>query len=228
MSLVESAVRELYPDKEFNYNASIKYSGKFKPYNANVRLRGRNLIFNLSRNWRTVSKEIRIGLIQELLVKVVRDKSFKRTSSMDLYTIFIKKAEIAAPKTKIDPFLAVSFERVNEKYFNGMIEKPNLVWHDSSRRLGTYEYGSDTISMTKALRDADQDVLDYVMYHEILHKKYKFVNKNGRNYHHTTQFKNKEKEFKNQAEIERKIKCLRIPRKKRAPRKSFLSRLFFP
>ncbi len=226
MSIVEQAFKELYPEREFQFSSSIKYSGKFKPYNANVRRVGSNLTFSLSRNWKQVSNEIKIGLIQELLLRVMREKSRIRTTSMDLYNIFIKKADIAAPKTRIDPFLEASFDRVNDKYFNGMIDKTNLVWHDSSRRLGTYEYGSDTISITKPLMEADQDMLDYVMYHEMLHKKCKFVSKNGRNYHHTSHFRSKEKEFENQKEIERKLKYLRVPRRQRK-HASLLRRLFY-
>ncbi|MBW2980541.1 SprT-like domain-containing protein [Candidatus Woesearchaeota archaeon] len=224
MKLVERAFKELYPDKELNYNFSLKYSAKFKPYNANVRFRGKTLFFHMSKKWRSVSKEIQIGLIQELLVKVIKDK--RRTSNMDLYNIFIKKAELAAPKTKTDEFLEKSFDRVNERYFYGMIEKPNLVWHNSSNRLGSYEYGSDTISISSALKDID--LLDYVMYHEMLHKKYKFVNKNGRNYHHTGHFKKKEKEFENQQQVERRLKTLRAPRRQVRRNSLFRRLLSFP
>jgi len=37
-----------YTRKEFNYNSSIVYSGRFKPFNANVRMKSNNIIFNLS------------------------------------------------------------------------------------------------------------------------------------------------------------------------------------
>ncbi|MBW2984140.1 DUF45 domain-containing protein [Candidatus Woesearchaeota archaeon] len=226
MNIIERAFRELYPDKEPKYNFSLKYSAKFKPYNANVRLRGNTLIFHMSKKWKSVSKEIQIGLIQELLVKVTKNRG--RTNNMDLYNIFIKKAGLAAPKTKTDEFLEESFNRVNEKYFYGMIEKPNLVWHNSSSRLGTYEYGSDTISITTALRDVDSEILDYVMYHEMLHKKYKFISKDGRNYHHTSHFKNKEREFENQKEVEKRLKHLRAPRRRNKPAGLFKKLFYFP
>jgi len=223
MKLAERAFKELYPDKELKHNLSLKYSAKFKAYNANVRVRGYELMFHMSKSWKSVSKEIQIGLMQELLVKVVKDK--RTTHNMDLYNTFIKKVGSVAPKTKTDPLLEESFERVNERYFNGMMEKPNFVWHPPSNRLGSYTYGSDTISMNDGLRTVDQNILDYVMYHEMLHKKYKFVSKNGRSYHHTSQFKRKEKEFDNQEMIERKIKTLRIPRKRNNVASSWFRRL---
>jgi hypothetical protein len=226
MNLAERSFRELYPDKEPNYNFYLKYSAKFKPYNANVRSRGKDLFFHMSRMWKSVSKEIQIGLIQELLVKITKDR--RRTNNMDLYNIFMKKAELSAPKTKTDEFLEESFNRVNEKYFYGLIANPNFTWHDSTSRLGSYAYGSDTISISRVLRDAEQEILDYVMYHEMLHKKYKFVNKNGRNYHHTNHFKKKEKEFENQGLIEKKLRSLRVPRRKRTTKSLLRRLLYFP
>ena len=104
---------------------------------------------------------------------------------------------------------------VNEAYFFGLIEKPNLVRHNSMRRLGSYEYGSDTMSISEVLLP-DKELLDYVMYHEMLHKKHKFNSKNGRNYHHTQLFRKNEKEFENSERIERELsKVLKTSQRKR-------------
>jgi len=133
----------------------------------------------------------------------------KDTFNTDLYNSFMKKIHIAAPKTNIDLYLEKSFDRINEKYFLGLLEKPNLVWHNSIRRLGSYEYGSDTISISKVL-ESDQNVMEYVIYHEMLHKKLKFNNKNGRCSHHSKKFKALEAEFENSRELEKKISNLII------------------
>lgn len=202
--IAKEALKLLYPEKELKYDLHLKYSSKFKPYNANVKLKENTLEFNLSKKWKTISKEIQIGLIQELLTKILKDK--KETTNTELYNIFMKKIHIAIPKTKTDPILEESFNRVNENYFFGLIEKPNLTWHDSFSRLGSYEYGSDTISISKKLKNAREEILDYIMYHEILHKKHKFENKKERTYHHTAKFKRDEKKFKNQERIEKGLK----------------------
>lgn len=203
MSLIQEAFRKLYPEKELNYEVSLKYSSKFKPYNANVKLSKNKLKFSLSKKWKTISREIQIGLIQSLLVKIIKEK--KKTTNMDLYSIFMKKIHIAVPKTKSDPILEKSFNEVNEKYFYGLIERPNLVWCNSSTKLGSYEYGTDTIAISRIFENEKNEILDYIMYHEILHKKHKFKSKNGRNYYHTREFRKKEKEFENSREIERAI-----------------------
>lgn len=209
--LVEEAFNNLHPEK-LDYNLSLKYSAKFNPYNANVRLRGNKIEFNLSKKWKTVSKEIQIGLVQSLLVKILKNNvKVKNTTNIDLYNIFIKKVHLAVPKTKSDYVLSQSFDRVNEQYFYGLIEKPNLEWHSSINKLGSYEYGSDTISISKILQNKETELLDYIIYHEMLHKKQKFESRGLRNYHHTPEFKRKEKEFENQKEIENKIKMLSGP-----------------
>ncbi len=204
MKLAEQAFNELFPEKNLEeYEFEIKYTGRFKPYNANVRYRSNSLQFNLSRKWKNISKEIQIGLIQGLMLRVFKEKS--NTINMDLYNNFMRSLHISVQKTNTDPILEKSFDEINEKYFFGLLEKPNLVWHNSIRRLGSYEYGSDTISISRVLLD-DSDLMGYVMYHEMLHKKFKFNSSNGRTCHHTREFKEMERKFKNSMEMEQRIK----------------------
>lgn len=203
MSLVSEAFNGLFPEKEFDYVAKVKYSRKFSDYNANVKYRGNYLEFGLSYKWKTVSREIRIGLIQSLLLKIFKEK--KATTNIDLYNLFIKNVHIAAPKYMTDAFLEESFNRVNENFFYGLIEKPNLAWANSVNKLGSYEYGTDTITISKILKNR-KDILDYVMYHEMLHKKHKFSHKKGRSYHHTKEFRIKEKAFPNSELLEQELK----------------------
>ena len=216
MKLAEMAFVDLFPEKKLeDYDFGVKYTDRFKPYNANVRYK-KNFLeinFNLSRKWRSVSKEIQIGLIQSLMLKIFEEK--KNTTNIDLYNSFMKNLHVAVPKTESDPVLEESFNRVNEKYFFGLMERPNLVWHNSIRRLGSYEYGGDAISISEILL-SDMDALDYVMYHEMLHKKFKFNSNNGRTCHHSKEFKEMERKFENSVEMEERIKGL--VRRKRVKR----------
>jgi hypothetical protein len=137
---------------------------------------------------------------------------------------FIKNIHIAIPKDKSDPILEESFKRVNERYFYGLIEQPNLSWgSDSIRKLGSYDYQSDEITISLMFKNTPLEILDYIMYHEMLHKKHKFHNKSGRNYHHTTRFKTDEKAFENSQQVEKEI--AKICRKARITKKRFF--LFF-
>ena len=216
MSIITDAFEDLFPEKNIgDFNFTVNYNDRFKPYNANVKYTRNSFVFNLSKKWKSVSREIQVGLLQELLLKVFKTK--KSTFNIDLYNNFMKKIHIAAPKTRIDSFLEGSFDRINEKYFLGMVEKPNLVWHSSIRRLGSYEYGSDTISISKVLEN-DLNALDYVMHHEMLHKKLKFDSRNGSCRHHTKTFREMERRFENSHEMEERLKSIT----RRAVRKSII------
>ncbi len=204
MDIILDAYKQLYPEKEFSYTAELIYSQKFRPYNANVRLKGQHLTFHFSREWKDISDEIQIGLIQELLVKLIKDK--RKTTSIELYNIFIRNLHVAAPRTELEPELEVSFERVNNEYFAGMVDKPNLSWGSNSfRKLGHYEYATDTIVISTIFRGAEHELVDLIMHHEMLHKKLKFYQTNGRTMHHSPEFRAMEKKFQNFEQAEKKL-----------------------
>lgn len=231
MDIAEQAFRELYPEREFNHTIILKYSDKFKDYNGNIRYypMSRSLKIGLSKKWRTIDSEIRMGMIQELMMKILGGR--RRTKYVDYYNIFMKKVHLAAPKTKSDPLLEESFKMLNERFFFGTMEQPNLVFiGDSKSKLGSYEYGSDTINISLVMKDAQRDLLDYVMYHEMLHKKLKFYNKNGKSFHHTSEFRELEGKFGDVDELEKRLgwhlASKRRTRKVNFEKPSFLQRLF--
>ena len=210
MNLVEQAFKQLFPDKEFIFTAKIIYSRAFNDYNANVKYRGNALEFRLSYLYKDISEEIVIGLLQSLLLRIFKKKA--TTINIELYDKFIRNLPKYSRITKTDPALEASFSRVNEKYFYGFLEKPNLVWGGHTlTQLGSYHYASDTITISRIL-EKDPGLLDYVMYHEMLHKKHKFYSKNGRSYHHTKLFRTKEKEFEDKQAEEKLKKLLRNKR----------------
>ena len=96
------------------------------------------------------------------------------------------------------------------------MEVPNLIWgKESTHKLGSYDYGTDTVTISTILKD-DLELLDYVMHHEMLHKKHKFKSKYGRTHAHTKAFRDDEKKFPNQPILERRLERL-------ARRKKFLN-----
>jgi|TARA_B100001964_G_scaffold182892_1_gene202440 hypothetical protein len=212
--MLTGAVSELYPS--FPYSVSILYSGRFKAYNANVKLRGGQLTFHFSKEWKGVADDIQKGLVQSLLLKIMKGRvkaSVKNTASMDLYDIFLRKLHLVAPKTESDPILLNSFNRVNARFFDGLLELTNLRWGtDSYRKLGSYAYASDTITLSRLLEE-DYELLDYVMYHEMLHKKHKYVRNKTRSHHHTKAFRDDERKFPSWELCEERLS--RIGQKKR-------------
>ncbi len=204
MALVAHAFTLLYPEKEFTYTAHIKYSGKFKPYNARVQLRENHLQFRLSKEWKDVDDEIVIGLIQHLLLRLLGGK--QTTFNINLYHGFLKKLPSVAEADIGDPLLAESFKRVNDSHFSGFMEPASLRWGtESTRTLAHYNLHTDTITVSTIFQNASQHLLDYVMHHEMLHKKHQFTSNGKQSRFHTTAFREDEKKFGNVEAIEKEL-----------------------
>ena len=68
----------------------------------------------------------------------------------------------------------------------------------TARKFGHYESARDTVMLSVSLDDPavlDQ-VVDYVMYHELLHKKHGVKLANGRRMAHTPDFRKDDQSFK--------------------------------
>jgi hypothetical protein len=188
-----------------NRRVELNYSGHFNNYNANVRYTRSHIEFNLSTLWKNVDEDIQSGLIESLVVRMFKLRGIS-TDRMKMYESFMKGLSKYAKSSDHDPELSESFERVNEKFFNGMMEKPNLIFaNESFRKLGSYEYGTNSIYISTVFQNLppeEHKFLDYVVYHELLHKKHTFNVKNGRHQAHTTVFRQDEKKFGENAEEE--------------------------
>ncbi len=91
------------------------------------------------------------------------------------------------------------FDRVNDAYFGGNLDRPRLTWNTriTQVKMGHYDFIRDTvmISVTLDAPDVPDYVVDYVMYHELLHKKLGHQMVNGRHYAHTSAFHEAERAF---------------------------------
>jgi hypothetical protein len=92
------------------------------------------------------------------------------------------------------------FDRVNREYFHGSLEKPQLTWSQkkSYRRLGTYAAQTDTVTISRTFDNGScpDYAIDFIMYHELLHKKMGVKRANSGKHNHTKTFKELEKQFK--------------------------------
>lgn len=203
--IAEEAFRRLFPGREFSLVAELRYSGRFKDFNSIVRKKGNALSFRLSRRWLEVDREIVIGLLQSLLLKILEEKSAP-TMNMELYESFVRNIHLAAPVANSDPRLEQAFARVNERYFQGLVAKPAMVWgKDSFRKLASYDYHTDTVTVSSLFRASPERVLEYLLYHELLHKWLKFRSREGRSVHHTAEFRRRERQFENSAGAEKEV-----------------------
>ncbi len=214
MNLIQESYQRLFPNKEFLYQTYLEYNRRLSSFNANITLH-RNLIkVHLNLQWKDIDEEIKIGLIQHLLGKILKNK--KNTPNIELYHNFIKNIHILTPKKENEPYLDHSFNRINELFFQNEMEKPNIKWGtDSRRKLACYNFHDDTVTISTLFKDAPTHILDYLMYHELLHKHFKFNHKNGRSSYHSPDFKRAELQYPNMKEVEKEINGLLRSKKPR-------------
>jgi predicted metal-dependent hydrolase len=94
-----------------------------------------------------------------------------------------------------------SFQRVNATYFHNEMEKPILTWstRKAKRTLGKYDPQRDAVIISRALDSPviPEEFLDFIMYHELLHKKHGILNTGSQRRVHTPAFKKDEQKFEN-------------------------------
>ena len=104
------------------------------------------------------------------------------------------------------------FEKVNKDYFRGQMEQPQLSWSvkRTYRRLGTYSAQLDQVTVSRTLdnREIPVYVIEYIMYHELLHKKLGVQRANSGKRNHTKAFKELEKQFNYYEEANQYLKTL--------------------
>jgi predicted metal-dependent hydrolase len=95
--------------------------------------------------------------------------------------------------------LSNSFERVNKNYFQGKLRSPHLRWSrkKTKRKYGHFQVDTNTVSISRSLDHPGIPpyVIDYVMYHELLHNYLGIKHIHGRRYVHTPEFRRAEKRF---------------------------------
>lgn len=132
-----------------------------------------------------------------------------------------------------------AFERVNRTYFGGRLDAPKMSWsaRTSKSIMGKYNYTTDTLTINRLLNQDDTPiyVIEFLIYHELLHKALGYQVVNDRRRVHTPNFRKLERAFPRYNEANEYLTALarsehekaqkRKSKKKPAPRrKSFLER----
>ena len=107
--------------------------------------------------------------------------------------------------------LEESFRRVNASYFNSGLKQPELCWSPvrARRLLGSYHERTDRLIISRVFDSQKVPifVLDYLMYHELLHKFLGIGRRcDGRRDIHSPAFRQKEKEFQNYKDAQQFLK----------------------
>lgn len=215
---------ELAKIKNFYEKAFQNYNGKYEINEINVeyysyiginhtiRLRNGKIFVRISDIFKDAPPEVHDALAVILVSKILRRKI--PASANEIYGAYaaneeIRKTAFESKKQKGRKRVTSSkgeiydleeiFRQMNDLYFDGGIKKPTLTWslRGTFRRLGHHDAAHETIVISKSLDDkkVPRYVVEFVVFHEMLHIFHPAKIQNGRRYHHTPVFRRDEKKF---------------------------------
>lgn len=95
--------------------------------------------------------------------------------------------------------LAALFERLNQQYFGGQLQRPHIGWSMRGwrRQFGSYDPGPNQIVLNRRMDrpGVPQFVVEYVLYHEMLHVKHPTRRSGCTLVSHSPEFRSEEKRF---------------------------------
>lgn len=95
--------------------------------------------------------------------------------------------------------LSLIFDDLNRRYFRERLVKPVLTWsaRKTYRILGHHDATHNTIVVSRSLdaKGVPRFVVEYIVFHEMLHIHHPTVHHNGRRYNHTAAFRRDEEKF---------------------------------
>ncbi|HWF92839.1 MAG TPA: hypothetical protein VN684_11180 [Terriglobales bacterium] len=103
--------------------------------------------------------------------------------------------------------LEAIFDDLNIRFFHGLLARPQMSWSQSQarNRLGHYDPAHNAIVISRAFDHprVPQSVLEYIVYHEMLHLKHPVKLRGSRRCVHSAEFQAEEKLFPAAAEAKR-------------------------
>jgi hypothetical protein len=95
--------------------------------------------------------------------------------------------------------LVVLFEQLNERYFARQLERPHIAWSSRTwrRQFGCYDPGPNQIVLNRRMDrpGVPQFVVEYVLYHEMLHVKHPTRRSGCSLISHSAEFRAEEKRY---------------------------------
>lgn len=104
------------------------------------------------------------------------------------------------------------FSRLNRIYFHGRLRRPHLGWTGRQARtlLGRYDPAPQAITISSFLdrQEVPAHVLEFVLFHEMLHMAHRGRLRRHRSHFHTSEFRRAEKRFRHHAAAEAYLRRL--------------------
>jgi len=157
----------------------------------------------------------RIPAIHE---RVYRDYSIKAETqrASDIARRSRGRKLISSPRGRVYDLERV-FDRLNRVYFDNELVRPTITWSQRRTRriLGHHDSVLETITISKSLDSPDVPkwLLEYVMYHEMLHLKHPARMVNGRRVYHPGAFRADERRFPHYEDAQHWLERLSLQRR---------------
>lgn len=235
-------IREYYREALKYYDAKRAVPPidvRFYPYvgiNHTIRIRDGRVFVRIGEICREMPLMPHKGLAYILVGKLMQKRLPK--GARDVYSAYIKSTEVRekaseSKRTRGRKVVTTSkgavydldeiFASLNTQYFADSIEKPVLTWsaNKTFRILGHHDATHGHIAISRSLDAATvpRYVVEYVVYHEMLHIHHPTIHSGGRRYNHTAAFKRDERKFRyfEEAEkwIERNVRKLKKEARRR-------------
>lgn len=212
---------------------------RFYPYaglSSTIRLRRGRVYVRVSDILRQSPHEVLYALACILIGKLYRLKSSKEHErTYREYTLHpsvrdasetVRRSrgykKTTSPRGKVYD-LSEMFSQLNAQYFQGQLERPLLSWSQARARrvLGHHDHVHGTIIISRALDSPriPRFVVEYVLYHEMLHVKHPPRRSSSRTVYHSRQFRSDERRFGQFDEALKWLEKVALPARRR-PRKS--------
>jgi hypothetical protein len=168
------------------------------------------------------------ALAQACAIMLSRGRGKRTNCERDAYDAFVRSipaSDFALPGARRGRKMALStpgrhhslddsFDRVNRRYFKSQLAKPELCWSPvrARRLLGSYHDRNDRLIISQ-LFDSPKvpaAVLDFLMFHELLHKFLGIGRRDdGKRLVHGKDFREIERQFENYDQVQEFLKKLR-------------------
>lgn len=197
---------------------------KYANITSRIRLENNNLTVDISDLLESAPAPI-----QEALAHILVAKLFRRipdASVVARYQRYLNRTEIRRvvhsakrergrklirePKGKTYDLQRV-FEELNFKYFDGLMAQPQLGWsvRPSRTTLGHYDPSHHAIVLSCVMdaQHCPEILVNFVMFHEMLHLRYPTEHQGARRCVHTQQFKKAERQFEDFSEAKKALRA---------------------
>jgi hypothetical protein len=167
-------------------------------------------------------------IVLEALAEILLGQVFRRRPSHEARACYLSYVYSPAMRPRVDAVrrqrgfvrllppqgraydLEEIFRKLNRKFFQGRLKPPRLGWTRKRSRtlLGHFDSAHNAISISRWL-DAPRvarSVVEYVVFHEMLHMRYPVERDGPRRVVHSREFREAEKKFPQYEQIRRRLR----------------------